>query len=161
MPQLVFGDWVPQLVWLAITFIALYVVMARVAIPRIGTVIEKRRDRIASDLDQAESLKRDTEEAIAAYEQALAEARSKAHSIAQAARDVLTAEVDAERAEVDKQLAEKTAEAEARILASKQSALSHVAVVASDTAEAIVQKLIGGKITRAELKSAVDKAQAS
>jgi len=160
MPQLAFGDWAPQLIWLAITFIALYVIMARVAIPRIGMVIEERRDRIASDLDQAESLKRDTEEAIAAYEQALAEARSKAHAIAQEARDVLTAEVDAERAEIDKQLAEKTAEAEARIMASKQSALSHVAEVAYDTAEAIVQELIGGKITKAELKSAVDKTQA-
>ncbi|RME97998.1 MAG: F0F1 ATP synthase subunit B [Alphaproteobacteria bacterium] len=160
MPQLAFEDWAPQLVWLAITFITLYFIMARVAIPRIGTVIEERKDRIASDLDQAEQFKRDTEQAIAAYEQALAEARARAHTIAQQAREKLNAEVEAERAAVEKQLAEKTAEAEARIAASKEAALSRVADVASETAQAIVTQLIGGKVTKAEVKSAIEKAQA-
>ncbi|GAB4225775.1 MAG: hypothetical protein Kow0032_02200 [Methyloligellaceae bacterium] len=160
MPQLVFEDWAPQLVWLAITFITLYFIMARVAIPRIGTVIEERKDRIASDLDQAEQFKRDTEQAIAAYEQALAEARARAHTIAQQAREKLNAEVEAERAAVEKQLAEKTAEAEARIAASKEAALSRVADVASETAQAIVTQLIGGKVTKAEVKGAIEKAQA-
>ena len=149
----------PQLVWLAITFVVLYLIMSRVALPRIGTVIEERRDRIASDLDEAEQTKKDTEEAIAAYEQALAEARARAHSIAQETRDKLGAEVEAERAEVEQQIAAKMSDAEARILASKESALAHVNEVAATTAEAIVKELIGGKVTTAELNAAVGKAQ--
>jgi F-type H+-transporting ATPase subunit b len=160
MPQLNFHDWAPQLVWLAISFVTLYLIMARLALPRIATVLEERRDRIATDLDQAEQLKKETEEAIAAYEQALAEARGRAHAIAQETRDKLSAEVDAERGEVEAKLAETTTEAEARIQASKDAALAHVDEVAAETADAIVKQLVGGKVTKAELKSAVGKALA-
>ena len=161
MPQLEFHDFAPQLIWLAITFTALYLIMARVALPRIATVIEQRRDRIASDLDKAEQLKKQTEDAIAAYEQAIAEARAKAHAIAQEARDKLGAEIDEERAEVEKQIAEMTAEAESRIQASKTAALAHVSDVAADTATAIVKRLIGGRVTKAEVGDAVGKALSS
>lgn len=150
--------WAPQLVWLALTFVVLYLVMSRVALPRIGTVIEERRDRIATDLDQAEQLKKQTEDAIAAYEQALAEARAKAHTIAQETRDKLNAEVESERAEVEATLSKTMADAEARIQASKDSALSHVNEVAGETTEAIVKQLIGGKVTKAELDAAIAKA---
>jgi F-type H+-transporting ATPase subunit b len=160
MPQLNFHDWAPQLVWLAISFVTLYLIMARLALPRIATVLEERRDRIATDLDQAEQLKKETEEAIAAYEQALAEARGRAHAIAQETRDKLSAEVDAERGEVEAKLAETTTEAEARIQASKDAALAHVDEVAAETADAIVKQLVGGKVTKAELKSALGKALA-
>jgi F-type H+-transporting ATPase subunit b len=158
MPQLDYLDWAPQLVWLAISFAALYLIMARLALPRIATVLEERRDHIATDLDQAEQLKKQTEEAIAAYEQALAEARARAHAIAQETRDKLGAEVEAERAEVEATLAETLAEAEARIQASKDTALAHVDEVAAETAEMIVKQLVGGKVTKAEVKSAVGKA---
>jgi F-type H+-transporting ATPase subunit b len=158
MPQLDYHDWAPQLVWLAISFAALYLIMARLALPRIATVLEERRDRIATDLDQAEQLKKQTEEAIAAYEQALAEARARAHAIAQETRDKLGAEVEAERAEVEATLAETLAEAEARIQASKDTALAHVDEVAAETAQMIVKQLVGGKVTKAEVKSAVGKA---
>lgn len=161
MPQLEFHDFAPQLIWLVITFTALYFIMARVALPRIATVIEERRDRIANDLDKAEELKQRTEEAIAAYEQAIAAARAKAHAIAQEARDKLNAEIDEERAEVEKQIADMTAEAETRIQASKTAALAHVNQVAADTAGAIVRRLIGGRVTKAEIGDAVGKALSS
>lgn len=161
MPQLQIYDWAPQLIWLAISFIALYVIMARVALPRISTVLEERRDRIASDLDAAEQLKKDTEEAIAAYEQALAEARNRAHMIAQETRDRLNAEVEAQRAEVEGRIATRTAEAEARIQKAKADAMTNVSDIAAETTEAIVNKLLGGKVTRTEVKTAVGKALAS
>ena len=161
MPQMELHDFAPQLIWLAISFIALYIIMARVALPRIATVIEERRDRIASDIDQAEQLKQKTDEAIAAYEEALSQARTRALGIAQETREVLTGEVEAEKLEVEKQIAEKTAEAEKRILDAKTAALSHVNEVAGDVAQSIVQELIGGKLTKAEVNQAVSKALAS
>ena len=129
--------------------------------PRISTVIEERRDRIASDLDQAEQLKQKTEEAIAAYEEALLQARTKAIGIAQETRETWANEVEAERLQVEKQIAEKTAEAEKRITDAKSAALGHVNEVASEAAEAIVQELIGGKLTKTEINQAVSKAMAS
>jgi F-type H+-transporting ATPase subunit b len=143
MPQLNPPDWAPQLIWLAITFSILYLLMKRVALPRIGSVIEMRAARIANDLDSADKLRRETQEAIAAYEQALAEAKARAHSIAQAGRNRLKEEVAAERAALERDLAGKAAEAEARIHAAKTSALKEVNAVASETAAKIVRRLIG------------------
>lgn len=161
MPQLVLHDFAPQLIWLVISFVTLYVIMARVALPRIATVLEERRDRIASDLDKAEQLKKKTDEAIAAYEESLAEARNHAHAIAQETRDKLSGEVDAEKSVVEKQIAEKTTIAEARIAKAKAAALTRINEVAEDAAEAIVKQLIGGKVTSKEVVQAVSKALAS
>ena len=161
MPQLELHDFAPQLIWLVISFVTLYFVMARVALPRIANVLEERRDRIASDLDKAEQLKKQTDEAIAAYEQSLAEARNNAHAIALETREKLSAEVDTEKSQVEAEIAEKTTKAEARIAKAKADALTHVNEVAEDTAEAIVTQLIGGKVTKKELSQAVSKALAS
>ena len=92
MPQLNPLDWGPQLLWLLITFGILYLLMVYVALPRIGSVIEARAARIANDLATADKLRRQTEEAIAAYEQALAEARQKAHALIEEGRAKLKEE---------------------------------------------------------------------
>ncbi len=158
MPQLVFEDWAPQLIWLVISFVGLYLLMSRVALPRIGGVIEKRRDRILHDLDEAKRLKDETEQAIAAYESALAEARAKAHVIAQETRDKLKAEADRQRAELEEQLQKKTAEAEASIAKTKEAALSQIRDVAVDTAGSIYSELVGDEVSADQVSAAVDNA---
>jgi F-type H+-transporting ATPase subunit b len=155
MPQLDFATFAPQLIWLTLVFGVLYLVMARVALPRIATVIEERRDRVADDLDTAAQLKSDTDDAIASYETALAEARAHAHSIAQETRDRLTAETDAHRADLEGQLAARIADAEKRIDATKTQALTNVRDVAVDVADAITQQLLGDS-DRAAAERAVD-----
>jgi F-type H+-transporting ATPase subunit b len=158
MPQLDFATYIPQLVWLALTFGVLYVVMAAFALPRIGLVIEGRAARIASDLDEAAASKRRTDEAIAAYEKALAEARAKAHGIAQQTRDLLTAETDRQRHEIEAKLAEKIAAAEVSIGKTKEAALANVRNVAVDVAGAIVTQLLGEDADKAATERAVDTA---
>jgi len=155
MPQLNPLDWAPQLIWLVITFGILYLLMKRVALPKIGSVIEMRQGRIAGDLEAADKLGRETQEAIAAYEQALAEAKARAHGIAQEARNRLKDEVGAERAALERDLSAKSAEAEAQIHQAKVSALKEVNAVASDTATEIVRRLIGIAPTKPEVSAAV------
>jgi F-type H+-transporting ATPase subunit b len=155
MPQLNPLDWAPQLIWLVITFGILYLLMKWVALPKIGSVIEMRQGRIAGDLEAADKLRRETQEAIAAYEQALAEAKARAHVIAQEARNRLKDEVAAERAALERDLAAKSAEAEARILEAKVSALKDVNAVASETAAEIVRRLIGIAPAKPEVDLAV------
>jgi F-type H+-transporting ATPase subunit b len=90
-----------QLLWLAITFAALYFLMSRVALPRIGSILETRRTRIEGDLKEAERLRQETEKAAAAYEAALAEARKNAHGIAEETRAGIKADIDGRRADVE------------------------------------------------------------
>ena len=142
MPQLVFADFAPQLVWLAITFTLLYLILARVALPRIATTLEKRRDVIANDLDEAGCLKRQGDEALRNYEAALASARAQAHAIAAETRLKLNQEADRQKAELAATMAKRTADAEAHIAAAKTAAMANVRQIATDTSAAIMTRLL-------------------
>lgn len=144
-----------QLLWLAITFGLFYLFLSRVALPRLGGILEVRRDRIAQDLDQAARLKQEADEAIAAYEQGLADARKKANQIGQKARDGAKTEADAERKRVEAGLDKKLEQAEARIAEIKAAAMQDVDAIAEETTAAIVQALIGENAGEAEVASAV------
>ena len=148
----------PQLVWLAITFVALYFLLKKLAIPRIGGVIEERQNRIQRDIDAAERLKDDVDGAMKAYEKALTDARGNATSIARETRDRLTSEVDRERAAVEAATAKKLAEAEARIEATKLKALSSVDEIAADIAGPVVKQLTGKDVGADEVKRALSAA---
>jgi F-type H+-transporting ATPase subunit b len=154
-PPLDPSSFVPQLFWLALTFGALYLLLKRLALPRVGEVIEERRERVERDLAKAENLKTETEQALANYEHALAEARARGGAIAKDMHAKLTAEVDAERAKIDAQIAKQVADAEARIAQNRARAMESVGDIASETAGAIVAKLIGKETSPDEVKRAL------
>ena len=158
MPQLIVTDFAPQIVWLVLTFAALYLIMAKVALPRIAVVLEERQDRIADDLEQAETYRNDAEAALKAYEAALAEARAGAHEIAQAMRDELAAEAARRKAEVEAELAKQLAAAEGDIRAMREAALANVEVVATEAAAAATARLLGVEIDEAAVAAAIKKA---
>jgi len=154
-PPLDPGTFAPQLVWLALTFGLLYLLLRRVVLPRVGEVIEERSDRIKRDLGLADKLKADTEAALANYEQALGEARTKANALAKSMRDTLAAEVDKERAKVEAEVAAKLAEAERRIAETKAKALAGVSDIAGEVAGAIITRLIGKEVSKDEVQKAL------
>lgn len=138
-----------------LTFAVLYFVLSKVALPRIGEVLEERADRITRDLEAAQRLKDDTDKALADYEKALADARAKASTIAKDTRDQLAAETESKKASVEKTLAGKLQDAEQRIAATKTKALSAVNDIAADTAGAVVSKLIGQNVSADDIKKAL------
>lgn len=158
MPQLVTADFLPQLIWLVITFGALYYIISRMAIPKIGSVIEQRHGRIAADVAEASRLKADTEKAIESYEAALAEARANAHAIVSENRAEMTAEINKEAAALDERLAKKLAEAEVSIAKTRDAAMAQVSGIAQETTAAIVAELLGKKPTKTAVSSAVSSA---
>lgn len=155
LPQLNPENFAPQLIWLAITYGVLYVALSWFILPRIGQVIDERRSRIQRDLDEAERLRKETEAAIASYEQALAEARNKASSIAKETREKLGAETERERARVEETINAKLAEAERRIEATKTRAMAEVETVVADTAGEIASKLLGTDVSPDDVRSAL------
>jgi F-type H+-transporting ATPase subunit b len=132
-----------QLVWLVIFFVALYVIIARMAIPRLGGIIEARSQRIDGDMAEAKRLKDQSDAALAAYEKSLADARARAQALASETRDKLSAEADATRKKLETELNARLAKAEETIAATKTTAMTNVQGIAIDTASAIVERLIG------------------
>lgn len=144
-----------QLFWLAITFGFFYWFISKTISPRIGEILETRQDRIAQDLAKAQDLSDETNAAIAAYEQELATAKGNANEIAQKARDKAKAEAEAERTKVDDDLNAKLVEAEKRIADIRTKAMGEVNTIAEDTTAEIIGRLIGGKVTKADLAKAI------
>ena len=155
LPQLHSPDFAPQLFWLVLTFAALYWIMSRIALPRIGEVIEERRDRIQRDLAAAERLKGETDKALETYEKALADARGSASAIARQTRDDLATEVDKERKTLEDDLSRKLADAEEAIAATKTKALESVKDIAGETASDIVKALTSLSVSKDEVNKAL------
>ncbi len=145
----------PQLVWLAISFAALYLIMSRLALPRIASVLAERRERIQSDLAEAERFKAETDAALKSYEKSLADARGKAQGMAKDMRDRMAADTDRERRRIDDANATKLAETETRIADTKARALANVDALAAETASDIVERLIGHRIGADEVRKAI------
>jgi len=147
-----------QLFWLVITFVFLYVVMSRVALPRIGAIIDSRRQQIDRDLAEAQRLKAESDAAIASYEKALADARSRGQAIANEMREKQAAAAEARRKSLEAELNARLADAEKSIAATKAAAMANVSTIAKDTAAAIVERLIGSTPSPQAVETAVAEA---
>ena len=145
-----------QLVSLLIAFVALYVIVSRIALPRVGSVIDARQDAIEGELAAAQKLKDESDAALKAYESDLAAARSRAQAISNETREKLNAASEAERKTLEERLSVKLADAEKQIAATRESAMSNVRGIAADAAGAIVQQLTGVLPDGNTLNSAVD-----
>jgi F-type H+-transporting ATPase subunit b len=143
MPQLQIGDFAPQLIWLAITFSILYIALSRYALPRVEQVLTERRSRLTGDLEQARAAQDLSQQAAAAYDAALADARAKAVAAIKAARERLDRELDAERARKEGQMSDRMASAERDIEQARERALVNVSAIAAETAGDIVRRVAG------------------
>lgn len=148
-------NFLSQLIWLAVTFVLLYALMSRIALPRIAGILADRGKRIADDIAVANCLKEQSDAAHAAYEKALADARGRAQAIANATREQQAAAAEATNKQLEAQLHERIAAAEQSIAASRTAAMSNVSSIASDTAAAIVERLIGQAPAAHDIAAAV------
>jgi F-type H+-transporting ATPase subunit b len=132
-----------QIFWLAVMFLLLYLLMSRIALPRIASIFAERSKRIGDDLAAAQRFREQSEAANAAYQKSLADARSRAQGIANETREQQAAAAAATNKQLEAQLHDKLAAAEQSIAATRTAAMSNVGSIAADTASAIVERLIG------------------
>ena len=166
MPQLAFGHPVQgplligQVVWQLVIFFSLFLLLAFVALPKLGAVIENRRQRIESDLEAARAAMQSAEAAIAAQREATQSARTEAQAAVNAAMQAAQQEMDAKAEALNAALAKQVAEAEARIDQGRKSALGAVRQVASETVEALLSKL-GTSADAGKVQAAVQREAAA
>lgn len=156
MPQLDVNSYLPQVVWLVITFSALLFVMWRIAVPRIAEVLEARQKRIADNMAKAEQHRKDAEAALAAYEQAMSEARAQAHFVIVEAGQKVAAETAEREARQAEQLNRRVEEAEQGIAHAVETAMVNVRAVALEVAVAAAERLTGKATDKKAIAAAVD-----
>ncbi|QQP90343.1 ATPase [Skermanella sp. TT6] len=155
LPQLDPTVFAPQLIWLAISFIALYFLMAKVALPKVAEVLEERQERITNDLDRASALREESAGVMEGYEKALTDARAHAQSVMAATTADIASASSGRQAQFNADLAAKTRAAEERINAAKETALTSVRSVAAEIAQQTAEKLGGIKVDAARADTAV------
>lgn len=146
---------VSTIFWLVVAFAGLYYLMSRIALPRLGTVMEERAQRIENDLADASAMQKKAEEAGQALEATQAASRANAQKIAQTARDEATAAFEARRKTIEADLSAKLHASEESLTAAKAAAMANVQAIAADTAGAIVERITGKKPSDAAVKAAV------
>lgn len=154
MPQLDFSTWGNQIFWLVLALIAIYLILSRVALPRIAAILAERQGTITNDIAAAEDLKSKAADAEAAYDKALVDARAEAQSIIAQSKADMQADLDKAIAKADKQIAAKSAESEKAISEIRAGALDNVKAVAKDTVKEIVAAM-GGKADAKTITAAV------
>ena len=161
MPQLEQIDtYLSQVVWLVISFVVLYVVMWKTALPRVADILQERQERISDDLERAEKLKSEAEVVLEVYEAATAKAQADAQAILRAGADAFAADAADRHDELSARLARETDAAESRIEEARKEALANVRSVASEVAQAAAAKLIDAEISEPDADAAVHQSMA-
>lgn len=158
MPQLDISTFPPQLAWLLITFVALFLIVWKVALPRIVNVRDTRQRRIEDDLGKAETLREEAETVLAALEKSHADAAAEAQGIH---RDTAQSIADARaklQEETAARLSDETQAAEGRIADEQAAARETIPEVAGDVTRAAVERLIGVDVAENDAKTAVEAA---
>jgi F-type H+-transporting ATPase subunit b len=155
LPQLDIATFPPQLIWLGLTFVVLYITMSRVALPRISQVLEERQHKIDDNLKKAETLKEEAEAAAQAYEAALADARSKAHEIMLETHNAIAEKAAKTQSDVSAKLEQKIKDAEAGILEAKDAAMAGLSDVAAEVALSAAQRVSGETLSEADVAKVV------
>ena len=155
LPQLDFSTWAGQIFWLVVIFAILYIVLAKLILPKLGNGLAERSDHIADDLDAAARFQKDAEEAEKAYTYALADSRAKAHNVAETTRKSVDAEIAAELEAADAEALRQTEAAEIRIKDLRDKAMRNIDEIAETTANEIFTNFTGKSVTPAKLKAAL------
>ena len=155
LPQMNVDTFAGQLFWLAVTFAFLFLVLSRIALPRIGGAIAARRSRIEGDLGAAETARAEADQSLPAYETALAAAKGRAMALAEESRKLVSSEVDKLKAAAEDNTQKTIAAAEARIVEARKKAEAHVRIAAGEAAADIVERLIGQRVSSSEAANAV------
>lgn len=158
MPQFDPSVFSPLLVWLVVTFVALYLLMSKFALPKVAAIIDARAERIEGNLAKAEAIRSEAAGVLAAYEKAIADAKASAQAEIAKVQAQIAADTAKREAEFAQRLGAQTQAAEAKIKASKAEALAQVKSIATDLAGGIAAKLSGAAVDAASAGAAVEQA---
>jgi F-type H+-transporting ATPase subunit b len=159
LPQLDFSTWPTQIFWLGVSFLLAYLLMWRLVVPRIGSVLEERHNRIEDDLRRARQASDDAEQARMAFEAMLASARNDASETTRKATESIRKKMDRKMETANANMAKKMASAEADIATARQAALKDVSDIAASSAIDVVSQLTGLKVNKTDAKKQVKQAE--
>lgn len=143
LPQLDPTWFASQAFWLLFMFGALYLLFSRTVLPAISNTLENRHEHVQGDLDTAQQLKAEAESVHNDYEASLESARAKASALYHDVEEDIKAKSEKQQAELRERLQSETELSEARIMKSKNEAMSEMTTIAAEIASQAAKKIVG------------------
>ena len=156
MPQLNPEFWISQIFWLTLTFGILYIVLAKLILPKISANLELRKSQIQENIEAAEKQRESSETKLKEYDNIVFKSKLEAQNILKAAREKLIKEINSKKDNLDKQIDEEIKKAESEINIFKKSAPEKINKIAIDTSSELVKKLIGAEVNNSSISAIVD-----
>ena len=156
MPQLNPEFWISQIVWLVITFGALYVILSKVILPKISNNLENRRSQILENIEIAEKQREESEEKLKEFDKIILNSKLEAKNLFNEARQKVLNEIDKKRSEMEKNLEEEISSAEKEIQSLNNNSTENIKKIASETSLSLIQQLIGEEINKESISSVVN-----
>jgi len=156
MPQLNPEFWISQIFWLTLTFGILYVVLAKLILPKISANLELRKSQIQENIEAAEKQRESSETKLKEYDNIVFKSKLEAQNILKAAREKLIQEINSKKENLDKQIDEEIKKAENEINILKKNAPEKINKIAIDTSSELVKKLIGAEVNNSSISAIVE-----
>ena len=156
MPQLDYNTFIPQIVWLFVCFIVLYLIMSRLILPKIADVLEKRQDRIASDLEEAEKLRNEAQAVIQSYEKEIDNAHISAQQIIEEGKKKISDDISILNNDFESILQKQTEEAEISINNIREKANSEIKMVTIELAKILTKNLSNIVISKNKIELEIE-----
>jgi len=157
LPQLDFASFPHQVFWLILTLVVLYILLSRVAIPRVSHILSERAGTIQRDLDDAESFKHKAQDIQAICQKAQVENQREVGHIHQQLREDIAEMTQKAIENADKDIEAKVHEAEKDIDAIKQQSIKTVKDIAIGTTSDIASAIMAGiSLDQKDIKACVD-----
>ena len=156
MPQLNPEFWISQIVWLILTFGALYIVLSKVILPKISDNLESRRSQILENIEIAEKQREESEEKVKEFEKIILNSKLEAKNLFNEARQKVLEDVDKKRSELEKSIEAEIVSAEKEIQSLNSNSLENIKKIATDTSADLIRQLIGQEIDKNSISSIVN-----
>ena len=156
MPQLNPDSWIPQIFWLALTFSVLYLVIAKIALPRLSESIEQRDDHISDHIDEAKNLKNQAEKKYQEYLSLIENAKKEAKDLINKNKKKLQEEFENKKKELNTKLEVKLEEVDKEIQSFKKEAIQNIGSISSEVARELVQKISKIEANKASVNAIVE-----
>ena len=156
MPQLNPEFWISQIVWLILTFGALYIVLSKVILPKISDNLESRRSQILENIEIAEKQREESEEKVKEFEKIILNSKLEAKNLFNEARQKVLEDVDKKRSELEKSIEAEIVSAEKEIQSLNSNSLENIKKIATDTSSDLITQLIGQEVDKNTISSIVN-----
>ena len=155
LPQLDYASYPSQIFWLAVSFVLLYIIVSRIALPRISQILQRRMRNIDADYSAARKYRREVETLVGEMEEILAQGRGETQELLRNKHQALQTKISEQQTQAQQEIAAEIAEQEQAIDEAKNDALAKVDEMATELIEKCVVLAGGKKPTKTALKSAL------